>query len=264
VLRGVRLPPGFSVAEVQSNRKVLSRLPAAIQHDILHAYSISLHPVFLTAVPIALVAFVLSWFLREVPLRTAAGERLRSTASAADLGEGMGGSPTQRTSEQEAERVLTRLSGAELRRFRYNKLARAAGLELPGSGCWVLARLARQGATPGPELAQEAGVTVEEGHPVAEDLISRGLITRSAERVLALTPMGHQTAEKLFAAERKWLESQLVGWSPEQHADLEHVLSKLSRALLGDDADRYLLELEREGVSVRPAAGPLLSRTEAR
>ena len=46
----------------------------AVQHDILHAYSISLHPVFLTAVPIALVAFVLSWFLREVPLRTAAGE----------------------------------------------------------------------------------------------------------------------------------------------------------------------------------------------
>jgi EmrB/QacA subfamily drug resistance transporter len=250
VLRGIPLPPGFSAADIQSNRNVLHRLPPSVQHDILHAYSISLHPVFLTAVPIALVAFVLSWFLREVPLRTAAGERLRHSASAADLGEGMGGAPTQRTSEQEAERVLTRLSGAELRRFRYNKLARAAGLDLPGSGCWVLARLARQGATAGPELARQAGVTVEEGHPVAEDLINRGLITRSPDRVLALTQAGHHTADKLFAAERKWLELQLCGWSPERHADLERVLTKLSLALLGDDADRYLLE--HEPLSTRP------------
>ncbi len=241
-LRAVRLPPGFSVDGVESDRSLLDRLPATVQHDILHAYSISLHPVFLTAVPIALVAFVLSWFLREVPLRTTAGERLRHSASAADLGAGMGGAPTQRTSEQEVERVLTRLSGSELRRFRYNNLARAAGLELPGSACWVLTKLARQGATPGPELARQAGVTVEDGHPVAELLIGKGLITRSAGRVLALTSAGEQTAEMLFAAERQWLEHQLAGWSSEQHADLERVLTKLSRALLGDDADRHLVD----------------------
>jgi EmrB/QacA subfamily drug resistance transporter len=261
VLRGLHLPPGFSPAALESNRNVLKRLPAAVQHDVLHAYSISLHPVFLTAVPIALVAFVLSWFLREVPLRTAAGETLRRSASAADLGEGMGGSPTQRTSEQEAERVLTRLSGTELRRFRYSKLARAAGLDLPGSGCWVLTRLARQGATVGPELARQAGVTVEEGHPVAEDLLRRGLITRSDDRVLALTPAGQRTAAKLFAAEHQWLQNQLAGWSPEQHADLEQVLNKLCHALLGHDADRGVLD--REPLSARPASGPLLlSRTE--
>jgi EmrB/QacA subfamily drug resistance transporter len=247
-LHGIRLPPGFSVAAVESNRNVLRRLPATVQHDVLHAYSISLHPVFLTAVPIALVAFVLSWFLREVPLRTAAGERLRNSASAADLGEGMGGAPTQRTSEQEAERLLTRLSGSELRKFRYNKLARAAGLELPGSACWVLTRLARQGATPGPELAKQAGVTVEEGHPVAQYLVEKGLITRS-DGVLALTSDGDRTADKLFAAEREWLCDQLVGWSSEQHAELEHVLTKLSHALLGDDADRYLIEQARAGTT---------------
>jgi EmrB/QacA subfamily drug resistance transporter len=240
-LHGVRLPPGFSPATIESNRNVLKRLPADVQHDVLHAYSISLHPVFLAAVPVALAAFVLSWFLREVPLRTAAGQQLRNSASAADLGEGMGGAPTQRTSEQEAERLLTRLSGSELRKFRYNKLARAAGLELPGSACWVLTRLARQGPTQGPELARQAGVTVEEGHPVAQQLVDDGLITRT-DGVLALTPAGERTADKIFAAEREWLCDQLTGWSPEQHAELEHVLTKLSRALLGDDADRYLID----------------------
>jgi EmrB/QacA subfamily drug resistance transporter len=244
-LTGKKLPPGFSVASVQSNSSALKALPAGLRTAIEHAYSLALQPVFRTAVPIALVAFVLAWFLREVPLRTAAGAEtakgttLRSAASAADLGEAMGGAPTSRTSAQEAERVLSRLSATELRRFGYARLARAAGLDLTGGACWILTRLARQGATPGPELAEQAGVTVAEGRPNAQLLVDRGLITRT-DGVLALTPAGRDTAGRLFAAEQTWLEGQLVGWSPRQHAELEQVLAKLSRAVLGDDADRRL------------------------
>src|SRR3984885_7828092 len=198
-LAGRKLPPGFSPATVQGNSSVLKTLPADLRQAILHAYSLALHPVFLTAVPIAGVAFVLAWFLREVPLRTATGEptpkseTLRSAASAADLGEAMGGAPTNRTSSQEVERVLSRLSATDLRRFGYAKLARAAGLDLPGGACWILTMLAKQGATPGPELARQAGVTMEEGHPNAQLLVDRGLITRTGG-VLALTPSGAETA----------------------------------------------------------------------
>jgi len=240
-LHGVRLPPGFSAAAVQSNRNLLRKLPPAVQHDILHAYSISLHPVFLTAVPVALVAFALSWFLREVPLRTAAGATLRESAKATDIGEGMGTPPSARSSAAEAERVLARLCAADLRRFGYAKLARDAGLELTGGCCWLLTRLARQGATPAPELARQAGVTVAEGHPVAQQLVDQGLITRS-DGVLALTSDGEATADRLFAAERHWMEHLLAGWSPQQHAELESVLTRLSRALLGDDADHRLVD----------------------
>ena len=240
-LHGVRLPPGFSAAAVQSNRNLLRKLPPAVQHDILHAYSISLHPVFLTAVPVALVAFALSWFLREVPLRTAAGATLRESAKATDIGEGMGTPPSARSSAAEAERVLARLCAADLRRFGYAKLARDAGLELTGGCCWLLTRLARQGATPAPELARQAGVTVAEGHPVAQQLVDQGLITRS-DGVLALTSDGEATADRLFAAERHWMEHLLAGWSPQQHAELEGVLTRLSRALLGDDADHRLVD----------------------
>jgi DNA-binding MarR family transcriptional regulator len=201
--------------------------------------------VYLTAVPIAGVAFILAWFLREVPLRTATGEptpkseTLRSAASAADLGEAVGAAPTNRTSSQEVERVLSRLSATDLRRFGYARLARAAGLDLPGGACWILTMLAKQGATPGPELARQAGVTMEEGHPNAQLLVDRGLVTRT-DGVLALTASGAETAERLFGAKRDWLEHQLAGWSPEQHAELDHVLTKLSRAMLGDEADSHL------------------------
>jgi len=282
-LAGKHLPLGFSAASVQSNTSALKELPVELRDAILHAYSDALHPVFLTAVPIAGVAFVLSWFLREVPLRTTAGAATteppavepaatglatrelatqepttrelaarelaaRETrpprnvaASAADLGEGLGGAPTYRSSAAEAERVMSRLSGTELRRFGYAKLARSAGLDLPGGACWILCRLAKQGATPGPELAKQAGVTMEEGHPNAQLLVDRGLMTRT-DGVLALTEPGLQTADRVFAAQQEWLERQLAGWSPDQHAELEVVLAKLSRALLGDESDRRVAD----------------------
>jgi len=80
-----------------------------------------------------------------------------------------------------------------------------------------------------------------EGRPNAQLLVDRGLITRT-EGVLALTQAGAETAERLFGAEHDWLESQLAGWSPAQSAELEHVLTKLSRALLGDESDRKLAD----------------------
>jgi DNA-binding MarR family transcriptional regulator len=137
--------------------------------------------------------------------------------------------------------VLSRLSATDLRRFGYAKLARAAGLDLTGGACWILTRLAKQGPTPGPELASQAGVTMDEGHPNAQLLVDRGLMTRT-DGVLALTPAGTRTAEKIFTAKHDWLEQQLAGWSPEQHAELENVLTRLSRAMLGDEADRHLAD----------------------
>jgi EmrB/QacA subfamily drug resistance transporter len=246
-LAGKTLPKGFSVASVQSNSSMLKALPPALREAILHAYSLALQPVFLTAVPVAAIAFILAWFLREVPLRTAAGapapaaETLRSSASALDLGEGLGGAPTSRTSAQEVERVLSRLSAVDMRRFGYARLARAAGLDLPGGACWILTKLAKQGATAGPQLAKQAGVTMEEGRPNAQLLVDRGLITRT-DGVLALTPAGAETAERLFSTQHDWLQGQLAGWSPEQHAELEPVLDKLARALLGDEFDRKLAD----------------------
>jgi MFS family permease len=251
-LAGKKLPPGFTPASVEAGSAAIRRLPPDLRNAVLHAFSLALHPVFLTAVPIALIAFVVSWFLREVPLRTTAGATAGAAAkepeivpnpaaSAADLGEGLGAVPTFRSSAEEAERVLSRLSGTELRRFGYAKLARAAGLDLPGGACWILCRLAKQGPTHGPELAKQAGVSMEEGHPNAQLLVDRGLITRT-DGVLALTAPGQQTADKVFAAQHGWLERQLAGWSPGQHAELEPILAKLAHAVLGADSDRHLAD----------------------
>ena len=98
-LHGVTLPGGVSATGAAANPALLRKLPAAVRADVQHAFSLALHPVFLAAIPVALVAFVLSWFLREVPLR--------AVTRSADLGEGLGAAPSERSSVDEVERSLT-------------------------------------------------------------------------------------------------------------------------------------------------------------
>src|SRR5580693_2745837 len=231
-LRGVALPAGVNPAAADSKPALLARLPAAIRADILHAYTVSIDTVFLAAVPVAAIGFVLAWFLREVPLR--------STAGAADLGEGIGAGPAERSSVEEVERALCRLADAGMRRRGYERLAARAGLDLPAGSCWVLTRLAKQGPVVGEELARQARVSVDYGRPYVDALVDAGLVERAAG-VLELTPAGGAAADRLFAAGREALCELLQGFDPEQHADLAAMLTKLSRGLLGDDADRPLV-----------------------
>jgi len=71
------LPPGTNLHGVSANSIAASpaairALPAAVQHAVILALSRSIHVVFLLAVPLALAAFGVTWFLRENPLRETA------------------------------------------------------------------------------------------------------------------------------------------------------------------------------------------------
>jgi EmrB/QacA subfamily drug resistance transporter len=231
-LHGTPLPPGFSPAAAQANPAALKRLPAPLHTGIVHAYVLSFHTVFLGAVPVAAAAFVLTWFLREVPLR--------ATAGASDIGQGLGAGPAQRSSAAEIERALLRLAGGDLRKQGYTRLAELSGLGLPAGSCWVLARLAKNGRVAGTDLARQAGVTVEHGRPYVDRLVQAGYVRRD-DGMLELTAAGGTAAQKLFAAGRDGLERLLSDWSPEQHADLALMLDKLCQALLGEPADEHLI-----------------------
>jgi DNA-binding MarR family transcriptional regulator len=244
-LRGVTLPPGLKIANAAADPELLKKLPAAIRADVQHAYSLALHPVFIFAIPVALVAFVLSWFLREVPLRA---------TSSVGIGEGLGAAPPARSSVDEVERSLTRLGGADLRRRGYERLTAMAGLDLPAGSSWILTRLAKQGPVAGEKLAQEANVTTDYGRPYVDRLVSEGMVVRS-NGMLELTDSGHQAADRLFAARREGLRELLADWSPEEYAELGELLTKLSRAMLGEDADRHLISAE-PAAATPPAATP--------
>jgi EmrB/QacA subfamily drug resistance transporter len=83
-LRGT-LPPGAHAPKTISP-VVVRHLPPRVHDAIAHAVAAALHPVFVVAAGIAVFAFLLTWLLREVPLRattpSARAEELTAAASA--------------------------------------------------------------------------------------------------------------------------------------------------------------------------------------
>jgi EmrB/QacA subfamily drug resistance transporter len=68
-----RLPPEISArlgAGVNVSPDEVHALPPVIREDFLHAFVSALQPVFLVGAAVTLVAFGLTWLLKEVPLRT--------------------------------------------------------------------------------------------------------------------------------------------------------------------------------------------------
>jgi MFS family permease len=66
-----RLPTGTHIPKT-INPAGIRHLPAQSHAAFADAFAAALHPVFLTATAVSLVAFALTWFLREVPLRVGA------------------------------------------------------------------------------------------------------------------------------------------------------------------------------------------------
>jgi EmrB/QacA subfamily drug resistance transporter len=77
-LHGVRLPSGFSTSSITP--ALLHQLPAAVQRGFVDAYSSSIGTVFLIAVPVAALAFCVTWFIPQLELR-------RSTGKADEVGQ---------------------------------------------------------------------------------------------------------------------------------------------------------------------------------
>ncbi len=63
------LPPGEKLPTV-ANPAVVRALPPALHDPYVHAVAAALQPVFLTAAVISVVAFALTFLLREIPLRS--------------------------------------------------------------------------------------------------------------------------------------------------------------------------------------------------
>jgi MFS family permease len=66
---GVSLFGAIFTATLTSNLAAIHALPSATRSLYLAAFTGALHPVFLNATAIAALAFALTWFLKEVPLR---------------------------------------------------------------------------------------------------------------------------------------------------------------------------------------------------
>jgi EmrB/QacA subfamily drug resistance transporter len=184
--------------------EALHKLPRAMAAPIVDAYATSLTQVFIWAVPVALVGFTLSLFLREVPLR-------EMGKNAADLGDGFA-MPTTQTPEEMLETAIGRLLRGEPG-MRLRSIALRPDCRLDVAELWALLRINRfqrvLGVARITDIGDQLGIPYEVLEPTFDRLVSRGYARRDVDRVW-LTPTGARQVDFVSGLIRDWIVDKLT------------------------------------------------------
>ena len=136
---------------------------------IVDAYADSLGTVFLCGVPVAVVGFVVSLFLKEVRLREI------ETVSATDLGEGFG-MPSTESPEKILEVAIGRIF-RDSPELRLRSLAQLPGCQLDVTQMWALLQIYRHnqvfGSVTLTDIAQRLRVPHEVIEPTFDGLVAQ-------------------------------------------------------------------------------------------
>jgi EmrB/QacA subfamily drug resistance transporter len=190
-------------AAAAASPEALHRLPHAVAAPIVAAYADSLTRVFLWAVPVALVGFVLALFLREVPLRGIGNNR-------GDIGEAFA-MPTSQTPDEMLENAIARmLRGAPGMRLR--SIAMRPDCRLDVAGLWGVLRINRYRQMYGAARLTDMGDYLQLPFEVLEPTFSRLVATGYAQRdgdEMWLTPAGAQQVDYVYSLLLGWLVDKL-------------------------------------------------------
>jgi EmrB/QacA subfamily drug resistance transporter len=261
------------------NPKEIAALPAALRDGYLHAFTNALSTVFLVASAFAILAFALSWFIRQLPLR--------ETVASTDMADTFAG-PRDVDSLEVVIDKIGRMDRREGAREIIRRVALRAGVNLDPASCWLLARLSEHpparisslaarahvkpstlvhardrllelglivpesAPTPQPTRAAASGREPPAGEPAAATG-NRSTATGPPDATLTygLTAAGHSTLERLTATGEERLTDLLECWRPDQHADLARFIANLAHEFFIDDSAL------RE--SIQPAVGAAAS-----
>ncbi|MFC9297654.1 DHA2 family efflux MFS transporter permease subunit [Streptomyces sp. NPDC057011] len=228
-LAGIPLPPGVSAARLEADPRAIGALPAELRPRVLDAYAASITDVFLYAVPVVLLAFVIAWFLKE--------DKLRASVTAPDVTETLASNPVQRSSHDEVARALSVLGTKEGRRHVYEKITEKAGYDLLPAASWMLLRINKYGSAEPALLAERTIVPLKAITEAARQIEERGLAVRDG-LPLVLTDKGRVAAGRLAAARQESL-AELLGdwWGPDRPTDLVKLVSEINAELCGSDAE---------------------------
>jgi EmrB/QacA subfamily drug resistance transporter len=162
--------------ELRASPEALAKLPLPIHDGYLRAFTESLHVVFIAAIPVALVAFALTWLLEEVPLRT-------SVAAVDGVGAGFG--MLRSAAVQVRQEGLARVAAAKA------ALARLPDLGLPPDQMATLSEIFSARIS---MLEQISGQTPEPDQVNAADWELAVDVLRTERRMLTDGERSGQTA----------------------------------------------------------------------
>lgn len=195
------LATGGAPAVAAESPQALRELPAEMAAPIIDAYADSLGMVFLCAAPVAAVGFVVSLFLKEIPLRE------METVSATDLGEGFG-MPVPETSDEILELAVARVF-RDSPDIRLRRLTEYPGCELDVARLWAVVQIYRHNQVYGSatltQIAEVRRLPPEVLEPSFDRLVETGYALRTGDQ-LWLTQAGARQVDVAIDA----LVSKLV------------------------------------------------------
>ncbi|RAG82656.1 MFS transporter [Streptacidiphilus pinicola] len=220
-----------ALAKAAQSPQGLHALPKLQAAPIVSAYSESLHTVFLWTVPVALLGFVVSLFLKQVKLRDTA----RSTST--DVGEGFA-QPTGADSGRQLEYAVCKIiSGVDLDTAR--QIVRDSGADVDIAGAWALMEVDGLTRTVGHArvglIAARKRLPPEVLDPVFDRMVAEGYLTRSHD-FLDHTQAGAQQVDTLSAAWSDWLGAKLAeDLGRPGGAELRTAVDAIAKRLLVED-----------------------------
>ncbi|WP_123028968.1 MDR family MFS transporter [Mycolicibacterium stellerae] len=222
---GPALAAGGAPPRAAESPQALHALSPEMAAPIVDAYADSLGTVFLCAVPVAVVGFIVSLFLKEIPLRE------MEAMSATDLGEGFG-MPSTESPDKILEVAIGRLM-RNTPEIRLRNIAGQAGCESDIALLWALIQIYRHSQVFGSarltDIAERLRVPTEVIASTFDRLVDRGYALRTGDQ-LWLTQSGVRQVDCASAA----LVSRIVdklATSPtfEGRPDREQVEAALER-----------------------------------
>ncbi|MFE4366845.1 DHA2 family efflux MFS transporter permease subunit [Streptomyces sp. NPDC056835] len=230
VLAGKALPPGAAPADISADPHAIALLPPALRPPVLNAFATSITDVFLYAVPVVLLAFLVAWFLKE--------DKLRGSVTAPEITETLASNPVERSSRDECARALSVLGTREGRRRIYETITAKAGYDLLPAASWMLLRIRRHGSVEPALLADATPVALRTITDASRQLEVRGLAHREGLG-LTLSDRGAEMAEVLAKAREDSL-AELLGdwWGPDRPRDLVRLVRELTSELCGSYSER--------------------------
>lgn len=188
-------------------------------HDLFVS---SLHPVFRTASLMAFLAFLLSFAIKEVPLRTTLTTELPGDPLQM---------PRDATSLEELERIVSRVTAKENRWRVYEQSAKRLGIDLQPDEYWLLARIGERGGRASKEeLIQRLGAKELRQPRLFSRLREAGMAREAPGGFVDLTGEGSALYGRIVRQREADLKNMLADWDVNEHPDVLAMMKELAKS----------------------------------
>jgi len=217
-------PPGLP------DPTTLAQMAEPMRSVYLNLFVDALHPVFHMATALALVAFLLSFALEEIPLRTTLAPEPLSDAFQ---------TPRDATSLAELERIILRMTAAENRWRVYQRVAEQVGLDLEPDQIWLLARIADlPDALTLRELARTLGLSEGVVRRLVERLEGLDFVEVGEGDRVVLTDAGRAARGRMIKRREGNLEAMLATWKKAEHPEVRALLARMASSFAANPPTR--------------------------